>query len=218
MKSLLKKIFFPILSSLYKYYSSKKRSYTYKNITINVLPAVFHPGFFFSTKLLIEYLMPFDLSGKKVLELGAGSGLISIYCARKNAITTASDINPTAIKNIEINVQANNVQVETVESDLFDNIAIRNFDYIVINPPYFPKNPKTEKEYAWFCGNDFEYFKKLFSQLNNYKTNETFVLMILSEDCDIKRITSIANENNFKMGIVFQKKVFGEANYIFRIS
>ena len=53
---------------------------------------------------------------------------------------------------------------------MFDKIEKVNFDYIVINPPYFPKNPKSEKEFAWFCGSDFEYFKKLFSQLKDYKT------------------------------------------------
>ncbi len=217
MKSIFKKLLFPLLSSAYNFYSSKERSYTYKGINVRVMPGVFHPGLFFSTKLLLEYISQNDLKDKTVLELGAGSGFISIYCARQNAKVTASDINPTAIKNIIKNSELNNAKLEVIESDLFDNIVIKNFDYIIINPPYFPKNPKNEKELAWFCGNDFQYFKKLFAQLNNYKTEETFVLIILSEDCDIQRITSIANENHFSMNIVFQKKVFWEANYIFRI-
>ena len=217
MKSLFKKLLFPFLSSAYNFYSSKERSYTYKGINVRVMPGVFHPGLFFSTKLLLEYISKYDLKYKNVLELGAGSGLISIYCAKQNVKVTASDINPTAIKNIIKNSTLNNVNLDVIESDLFDKIEMRNFDYIIINPPYFPKNPKNEKELAWFCGNDFEYFKKLFAQLNNYKTKETFVLMILSEDCDLQRITSIANENHFSMNIVFQKSVFGENNYIYTI-
>jgi release factor glutamine methyltransferase len=157
------------------------------------------------------------LKSKTVFELGAGSGLISVYCAKQSASVTASDINPTAVENIHKNAELNNVKLEVIESDLFDGIEVRKFEYIIINPPYFPKNPKNEKELAWFCGNDFEYFKKLFAQINNYKTKETFALMILSEDCDLQRITSIANENHFSMNIVFQKKVFWETNYIFRI-
>ena len=218
MKSLFKKLLFPILKSVYNIYSSKERSYSYKGINVRVMSGVFHPGLFFSTKLLIEYISKNDLNSKTVLELGAGSGLISIYCATQNAKVTTSDINPTAVKNIIKNSELNNVKLEVIESDLFDKIEIKNFDYIIINPPYFPKNPKNEKELAWFCGNDFQYFKKLFAQLNNYKTQETFVLMILSEDCDLQRITTIAKENHFSMNIIFQKKILGEANYIFRIS
>ncbi len=218
IKSFTKKLLFPILKSAYNIYSSKERSYSYKGINVRVMPGVFHPGLFFSTKLLLEYISKKDLNNKTVLELGAGSGLISIYCATQNAKVTASDINPTAIKNIIKNSELNNVQLEVIESDLFDNIVMRKFDYIIVNPPYFPKDPKNEKELAWFCGNDFQYFKKLFAQLNNYKTQETVVLMILSEDCDLQRIASIANDNHFSMSMVFQKKVFGEANYIFRIN
>jgi release factor glutamine methyltransferase len=218
IKSLTKKLLFPLLSSAYNIYSSEERSYSYKGINVKVMPGVFHPGLFFSTKLILEYISKKGLKDKTVLELGAGSGLISIYCATQNSKVTATDINPTAIKNIIKNSELNNVKLDVIESDLFDKIEMSKFDFIIINPPYFPKNPKNEKELAWFCGNDFQYFKKLFAQLSNYKTNETFVLMILSEDCDLQRITSIANENHLSMNIVFQKKVFGEANYIFRIS
>jgi len=218
MKSVIKRILFPILKFVYNIYASKERSYSYKGINVRVMPGVFHPGLFFSTKLLLEYISQNELNGKTVLELGAGSGLISIYCARQNANVTASDINAIAIKNIIKNSELNNVKLEVIESDLFDKIAMRKFDYIIINPPYFPKDPKDEEERAWFCGSDFQYFKKLFAQLDYYRTKETFVLMILSEDCDLQRISSIANENHFSLSIVFQKKVFGEANYIFRIS
>jgi release factor glutamine methyltransferase len=217
IKSLTKKLLFPLLSFVYNIYSSKERSYSYKGITVRVMPGVFHPGLFFSTKLLIEYISKKALKGNTVLELGAGSGLISVYCAKQNAKVTATDINPTAIKNIIKNAELNNVKLDVIESDLFDKIETWKFDYIIINPPYFPKNPKNEKELAWFCGNDFQYFKKLFTQLNDYKTEDTFVLIILSEDCDLQRITSIANENHFSMNIVFQKKVFGENNYIYTI-
>ena len=218
MKLLFKKLLFPLLRFTYNFYSSKERSYSYKGINVRVMPGVFHPGLFFSTKLLLEYISQNDLKDKTVLELGAGSGLISIYCARQNAKVTATDINPTAVKNIIKNSELNNVKLEVIESDLFDKIEMRKFDYIIINPPYFPKYPKNEEELAWFCGSDFQYFKKLFSQLKDYKTEETFVLMILSEDCDLHRINSIANKNHFSKNMVFQKKVFGEANYIFRIS
>jgi release factor glutamine methyltransferase len=217
IKSLTKKLTFPILKSIYTIYSSKERNYSYNGIKVKIFPGVFHPGLFFSTKLLIEYVSELSIKDKKVLELGAGSGLISIYCAKQKAVVTATDISAIAIENIKLNTLSNNVSINIIKSDLFDEIEKQEFDFIIINPPYFPKDPKNESESAWFCGSDFQYFKKLFSQLNNYKTNNSVVLMILSEDCDISRIKSIAEENNFNFSLVFQKKVLWEENFIYRI-
>jgi len=218
MKSLLKKILFPVLKSAYNIYASKERSYSYKDINVRVMPGVFHPGFFFSTKLLIDYISKNELNSKTVLELGAGSGLISVYCVMQNAKVTATDINQTAIKNIIKNSELNNVKLEVIESDLFDKIEIRKFDYIIINPPYFPKNPKNEKELAWFCGNDFQYFKKLFSQIGNYINSDSKIIMVLSEDCDIEMIKKIGEQSLFIFTKSYEQKIWGEMNYIFEIS
>lgn len=218
MKSLFKKILFPVLKSAYNIYASKERSYSYKEINVRVMPGVFHPGLFFSTKLLIDYISKYDLNNKNVLELGAGSALISVYCAKQNANVAASDINPSAIKNIIKNTELNNVKLEVIESDLFDRIEIRKFDYIIINPPYFPKNPKNEEELAWFCGNDFQYFKKLFSQIGNYVNIDSKIIMVLSEDCDIEMIKKIGNQSLFIFTKCYEQKIWEEMNYIFEIS
>ena len=218
MRSLFKKILFPVLKSAYKIYSSKERSYSYKGINISIVPGVFHPGLFFSTKLLIEYISKYDLNDKNVLELGAGSGLISVYCSKNKAIVTASDINPTAVENINENAKLNSVNIKVVESDLFYRIEMRKFDYIIINPPYFPKNPNNEEEFAWFCGSDFQYFRKLFDQIGNYVNNDSKIIMVLSEDCEIEIIKKIGEQSLFVLTKCYEQKILGEMNYIFEIS
>ena len=218
MKSLFKKILFPVLKSAYNIYASKERSYSYKDINVRVMPGVFHPGFFFSTKLLIDYISKNELNSKTVLELGAGSGLISVYCVMQNAKVTATDINQTAIKNIIKNSELNNVKLEVIESDLFDKIEIRKFDYVLINPPYFPKNPNNDEEFAWFCGNDFQYFRKLFAQIGNYINSDSKIIMVLSEDCDIEMINKIGKQSAFIFTKNYEQKIWGEMNYIFEIS
>ncbi|HTB05876.1 MAG TPA: methyltransferase, partial [Bacteroidia bacterium] len=69
----------PIVSRTYKpmlkRYLAKPRSYNYDGLAILVQPGVFHPGFFFSTKLFLEFLNNKELKGRSVLEIGAGSGL-----------------------------------------------------------------------------------------------------------------------------------------------
>ena len=218
IKSLTKKILFPVLKYAYNIYASKERSYSYKGINVRVMPGVFHPGLFFSTKLLIEYISKYDLNDKNVLELGAGSGLISVYCAKLKANVTASDINPIAVENINQNSKLNSVIINVVESDLFDRIETKEFDYIIINPPYFPKNPNNDEEFAWFCGNDFQYFKKLFNQMGNYVNNDSKIIMVLSEDCDIEMIKKIGEQSLFVFTKCYEQKIWGEMNYIFEIS
>lgn len=218
MKYLFKKILFPVLKSAYNIYASKERSYSYKGINVIVMPGVFHPGLFFSTKLLIEYISKYDLKDKNVLELGAGSGLISVYCTKLKANGTASDINPIAVENIKKNAKLNTVDIKVVESDLFDRIDTKEFNYIIINPPYYPKNPNNDKEFAWFCGNDFQYFRKLFAQIGNYINSDSKIIMVLSENCDIEMIKKIGKQSLFVFTKCYEQKIWGEMNYIFEIS
>lgn len=215
--NLTKKILFRIFSRAYKIYSSKERLYKFEGMKLKVFPGVFHPGFFFSTKFLISHLKKYDLKDKKILELGAGSGMISVYCAKNFALVTASDINKTAVENVIANAKLNNCNITVIHSDLFDSIPNQIFDFIIINPPYFPKDASNESELAWFCGSDFKYFEKLFNQLPDFLFPETIVLMVLSEDCDIKRIKSIATKNKIQMKLKERKKFFGEENFIFQL-
>jgi len=210
------KIVDPILKWFFQRYYSKPRKYRYQNIEVIVYPEVFPPHFTISTKLLIDYINSIDLKGKKVLELGCGSGIISLLAASKGALVTASDINRTALKALEKASLKNALPIHVINSNLFDKLQEKQFDYIIINPPYYPKAPKNEKEHAWFCGENFEYFKKLFEQLISY-IEQSEVLMILSEDCDLEKISFMAQQNNLKFRKVFEKKVLTETNYIFKV-
>ena len=124
----------------------------------------------------------------------------------------------SSARNILKNSELNNVKLEVIESDLFDKIEIRKFDYVLINPPYFPKNPNNDEEFAWFCGNDFQYFKKLFNQMGNYVNNDSKIIMVLSEDCDIEMIKKIGEQSFFIFTKRYEQKIWGEMNYIFEIS
>lgn len=216
-KSIIKSLAFRILYPASEKYLSKERSYTYKDITVTVFPGVFHPGFFFSTKILLKYIEKIELTKKYVLELGAGTGLISMFAAKRGGFVTASDISLTAVYNIEKNVKITDANVEVVHSDLFDDIPHRRYDYIIVNPPYYKKTPSSEKEFAWFGGDDFQYFRKLFSQLGNNVYANTNVLMVLSDETDLDMIKSIAAEYKFSMNEVFHKKIWGENHFVYNI-
>lgn len=198
-------------------YLLRQRSYTYKQTTIRVLPGVFHPGFFCSTSLLLSYIEKLPLQGKTLLEPGAGTGLIAITAAKKGAKVTATDINPEAVRNCRLNALINGVEIEIITSDLFDNIPPTRFDIIAINPPYYKKDPASPAEYAWYCGQDGLYFKKLFSGLYKYMHSNTETLMTLCDGCDIETIMNMAVEKGFEPTLVTKKKNLVETHYLFKL-
>ena len=105
MKAALKYIVAHTYKPLLIKYLSKIRIYKYEDIELEISPEVFHPGFFFSTSILLNLVKQLPLQGKSFLEPGCGSGLISIYAARKGAMVTATDINPVAIEFLKKNAR-----------------------------------------------------------------------------------------------------------------
>lgn len=198
-------------------YLSKIRIYKYEDIQLEISPQVFHPGFFFSTRLLLKYIKQLPLEGQRFLEPGCGSGLISIYAAKKGATVTVSDINPVAIEFLKKNSRTNQVELTIIQSDLFQNIPTQQFDIIAINPPYYKKQPQTFRDYAWYCGENGEYFKNLFTELNNYTHHGSEIFMVLFEGCDIELIANLAAQNKFNLQCVHSKKNMLEKNFIFKI-
>ncbi|MFA9213065.1 MAG: methyltransferase [Candidatus Methylacidiphilales bacterium] len=217
MKLIAKKFIAIFIAPIVLYYLKNDRIYSYQGVKILVKKGVFHPAFFYSTKLLINYLNQFDLKDKKLLELGAGSGLISFTSAKKNAIVTASDISPTAIEGLTENNNQLGQPITVIESDLFDSFAKQQFDYIIINPPYYPKKAINTEQLAWNCGERFEYFEKLFLQLKAFIHTQSMVLMSLSEDCDIHKIKSIAQKNGYHFETCESKITVSERHFIFKI-
>jgi release factor glutamine methyltransferase len=199
------------------WYLRKDRYYSREGTKILVKKGVFHPGFFFSTKLLLSTLASFNIKNTRFLELGAGSGLISFIVAKRGAIVTSTDISSIAIKGLIQNNLKLKANLTIIESDLFDKIPNQVFDFIIINPPYYPKNPKNEQEKAWFCGENFEYFEKLFQQLGQYTNNKTNVFISLSEECNFNKIASIASQNNFLLKEHLKKMTLWELNYIYKV-
>ncbi len=216
-KRAIKRVSSAVAKTTVSKYVQKDRYYTFKGLQLKVFTGVFHPGFFFSSKLLVKWLLTQSINRKRILELGAGSGLLSLIAAKNGAIVSASDVNPAAIENVRFNAQRNNVSITLLHSDLFDDIpATQVFDIIIINPPYYPKNPVNDYEKAWYCGEDHSYFKKLFSQLKERSDKEHYY-MILADVCDVNKIKHIASTNSFELKEIYKKRNFWENNFIFSI-
>ena len=217
MKKPVKYIANLIVRPLVQQYLSRTRIYKFESLQLVIPPEVFHPGLFFSTKFLLKYLAQLPLKNKTFLELGAGSGLISFKAAILGANVTATDINPVAIKYLEKNCQSNNITLCVVLSDLFADIQDKTFDVIAINPPYYKKDPVSFADHAWYCGENGEYFTNLFKELPLHIHSTSTVLMVLSDECDLHMISSIATAHGLQLQQVAAKRMFAETNFIFQI-
>jgi len=167
----------------------------FKDIKLETEPIVYDPSD--DSFLLAEVVYALqDLSGKDVLDVGTGSGILAIAAAKKGANVTAVDVNPRALIIAERNAKANGVHIEFKESDLFSSIN-KKFDLITFNPPYVPTEESETKDVeskAWDGGADGnatidrflsgfkEHLKKdgrallLVSSLNNKKIKNSNVL------------------------------------------
>ena len=192
-------------------------TYSCAGVELAIPIGVFHPKYFTSSKLLMSVVEEAEISNKHILELGCGSGIASFLASKKGAIVTASDISELAISNLKSNQVKNGVTFSAVVSDLFDSISANTFDYILINPPFYPKNASSEKEHAWYCGEDFNYFKKLFLQLNE-RNITSGVFMTLSDDCEFETIKAIATAENYRFREIKAEKNVSETNYLYEIS
>jgi release factor glutamine methyltransferase len=171
--------------------------------------------------MLLQYISNLQLQKKEFMELGCGSGLISMIATEKGARVTATDINPIAVEFLKKNCLSNKLQIEVLQSDLFDNLPLKQldkqYDIIAINPPYYKKDPVTMQDHAWFCGENGNYFARLFTSLAVYMHSGTEVLMVLFDGCDMQMIAGFAAANSFTLTCVQTKQNILEKNFIYKI-
>ncbi len=92
------------------------------------------------TELIVDIIINLKLNPKKILELGTGSGAISIALMKifPKAKCIATDINNRSLKLAKKNAKNNNVfeQINFICCNWLDIFVNFDFDIIVANPPY----------------------------------------------------------------------------------
>jgi release factor glutamine methyltransferase len=109
--------------------------YFYRDIVLDVPDSVYYPRE--DSELIAKTIERTNMKNKKALEIGCGSGLLSIIMAKSGADVTTVDINPDAVEATKANAGKNGVKLDIFVSDMFEKVK-GIFDLIVFNAPYLP--------------------------------------------------------------------------------
>jgi release factor glutamine methyltransferase len=179
-------------------------------LRITVPPSVFHPRFFRTTRFLGEYLQGVELKGRKFLEMGCGSGILSLLAARKGATVTAADINPEAVAATHANAAANRLAecVAAVESDLFSGLAMNGgFDVILWNPPFYPVDPTDHASHAWNAGAGYGVLARFARSVKDFLRPGGKLIMQVSTEIDQESVLALFEEAGLERRCVGEKRL-----------
>ena len=198
-----------------KWWMSRQRTTRFRGLRITVPVGVFPPRLFFSTKLVCRTVTRLALTDKSFVEVGCGSGAVSLVAATGGAHVTALDISDLACTTTQRNAEANGLTITVIESDLFAKLE-GTFDIVAITPPFFRHDPATQLDHAFHAGANFEYFQRLFADLGEHLSDTSVVLLSLAEGCDTD-IGRIAAEHGYELQIYRRWMVLLQWTYVFKV-
>jgi len=147
---------------------------------------------------------------KTVLEIGTGSGLISLCCLAAGAEhVVATDVNPAAVANARFNAKEMGLldrldarRVLLGNKTAFSVIgADEEFDLIISNPPWELGTPKSIDEFALY-DESFELLKSLLDGLPSHLKPGGRVLLAYGCRDAIRRLREMSAERGYAVNIL----------------
>jgi release factor glutamine methyltransferase len=190
--------------------SNMTKSFTFKNLTIELHPQVYEPAE--DTFLLADSIYVSEVNS--IFELGSGSGLIALYCASLGANVICSDINPFAVELIKKNFLVNKDKIkgsfDVRIGDLFSVLDSKDsFDVIIFNPPYLPTTKKDlVGGLGWFDkavnggADGLNITKHFINHVSGFLKKNGRVYFVFSSLCSREKLESLIKKNNFIFEIV----------------
>jgi release factor glutamine methyltransferase len=186
-----------------------------------VRPTVFHPRRFITSEFFASFIGGLDLSGKRVADVGTGSGILALAAARAGAAhVTAADLNPNAALTAAENARANGHgdRFTAVCSNLLSAVApTALFDVIISSPPFFPGEPRDIADRAWHAGPHYRDVVALFDQARERLAPGGRVYLLVSSDSDLDLFSALIVSAGFQARLVAERSIFIESLIIYEL-
>ena len=181
----------------------------YNRISIEPCQNVYPPSE--DTFLVLDNIVP----GHTVLEIGCGSGIISVYCATMGSTVTCCDVSEAALACTEKNAIRNHVSLNLINSNLFQRITGK-FDTIIFNPPYLPTEDRIENSEQWDGGTTgFDIISPFLNDAAAHLEDGGTIYLILSS---LTNIDALVNEyKNYDFKEKARDSFFFETLFLFEI-
>jgi release factor glutamine methyltransferase len=180
-----------------------------------VRPMVFHPRYFLTSAFFARFLLSLDLSGKRVADVGTGSGILALAAARAGAPSVlALDINPHAAQAAVENAHSNGFgdSVRAIGSNLLSAVTPRPlFDVILSSPPSFAGEPRDLADRAWHAGPNYRDIAMLFAQARERLAPDGRMYLLLSTDSDLGLLGNLIKRAGFAARLVAEHAIFIES-------
>jgi len=181
----------------------------------------------FETEELIfytkEYIDKYFNKKVDILDIGTGSGNIAITLKKifLAARITAIDISKEALVLARENAKYNNVEINFLESDIYENV-VGKFDVIISNPPYLKKDEQimsivyqNEPHIALFAEeNGLYFYKKILENAKYYLKNKYLIAFEIGLNQEID-ISNLAKKYLGNPDIDIKKDMQGRKRFIF---
>lgn len=94
----------------------------------------FGTGHHSTTTLMINYILSTDMKGRSVIDMGTGTGILSILCKMRGAVkVTGIEIDEPAFENAIENASLNNTNIGFIHGDASALINVDQADYFFAN-------------------------------------------------------------------------------------
>ena len=196
--------------------------------TINVNKNVLIPRFETETLVekTIEYIKKLKLTKGSLIDLGTGSGCISIVLKKEldDLIVTSLDISRRALKVAKKNANQNKADIEFIHHDIFKFNPVNKYDILISNPPYITnediidKSIKYEPKKAIF--EDYpgtKYYEHILSTCKSYLNKKNLIAFEIG-DKQGKIVKDLAKKNFPKAKITVEKDLTGKDRFVFIIN